>query len=257
MNNAPPPMKIKFTILSFFAIILMLASCKQHEIIRYSRATVFKKKPIKERIAEYDIYVHDDAGKTYRVSEPEIVDDNLIGTPLEIADSVITGDSLNDMHLYLNESETIDLSGGAKQAFTNQNVRYVNMRGKSKNASAGIAIGLLIALLLIPIGLVVALFVAIFNSGSGSGGSGSGCYVATMSYGSYDAPQVLILREFRDRFLQKFGAGRAFIAWYYRNSPSFVAKHRNKKWLHSTLRLPLNGLVFVLKPFYSGKNAKK
>ena len=95
------------------------------------------------------------------------------------------------------------------------------------------------------------------SGGSDSGGSDfGGCYIATMSYGSYDAPQVLILREFRDRFLNRFGAGRSFIAWYYRTSPNFVEKHRSKKWLHSIIRVPLTGFVVFLKLFYSGDRAK-
>ena len=164
----------------------------------------------------------------------------------------------------IEEEETTE----EKQEFTNENVRYVNMRDKSKSTKNAVAFGTLLVFLIIPVVLIVGLVIAISNSGGSnsessnsgspnSGESNSGCYIATMSYGSYDAPQVLVLREFRDRFLQKFGAGRAFIAWYYKNSPSFVQKHKNKKWLHAVLRLPLNAFVFVLTPIYSGRNAKK
>ena len=71
-----------------------------------------------------------------------------------------------------------------------------------------------------------------------------------MTYGSYEAPQVLTLRSFRDRFLQKSMAGRAFIRWYYKNSPGFVAKHESKQWLHAVLRVGLNGFVAFLRLFY-------
>ena len=247
----------------FFILIslLLLASCKNYDTIRYSRANVFKKKPVAERIEEYDIFVHDDSGNTFKVKEPEILEGDLVGKTVQIADSTITGDTLNDMHLYLNESEVINPSYAGTQKFSNENVRYVNMRGASKSSKNKIALGVLIALLLIPVTLIVGAIVLASTSDSDSDSQGSdsnsGCYIATMSYGSYDAPQVLVLREFRDRFLQKFGAGRAFIAWYYRNSPSFVQKHKDKKWLHSALRLPLNTLVFILTPIYSGRNAEK
>lgn len=30
-----------------------------------------------------------------------------------------------------------------------------------------------------------------------------GCYIATMVYGNYDHPQVMVLRDFRDSYLAK------------------------------------------------------
>lgn len=47
----------------------------------------------------------------------------------------------------------------------------------------------------------------------------SKCYIATAVYGSYDAPQVLVLRRFRDEVLSKCLPGRAFIRIYYALSP--------------------------------------
>lgn len=44
------------------------------------------------------------------------------------------------------------------------------------------------------------------------------CIVATASYGSYQEPAVMLLRRFRDEFLNKFPAGRAFVRFYYSNS---------------------------------------
>ena len=37
-----------------------------------------------------------------------------------------------------------------------------------------------------------------------------GCYIATCVYGSYDCPEVLILRQFRDERLKQNAAGRQF-----------------------------------------------
>src|SRR5262249_24369508 len=47
----------------------------------------------------------------------------------------------------------------------------------------------------------------------------SGCFVATACYGDYSHPAVIVLRRFRDECLQANSAGRAFIGWYYHNSP--------------------------------------
>ncbi len=49
-----------------------------------------------------------------------------------------------------------------------------------------------------------------------------GCYIATCVYGSYDCPQVRVLRRFRDLRLAKNPFGRAFIRLYYAVSPTVV-----------------------------------
>lgn len=46
-----------------------------------------------------------------------------------------------------------------------------------------------------------------------------GCYIATAVYGSYDASEVLALRDFRDNTLAKHLLGRIFIKVYYTLSP--------------------------------------
>lgn len=51
-----------------------------------------------------------------------------------------------------------------------------------------------------------------------------GCYIATAVYGSYDAPPVLTLRDFRDRRLATTPMGRGFIRIYYAASPT-LARH--------------------------------
>ena len=42
-----------------------------------------------------------------------------------------------------------------------------------------------------------------------------GCFVATAIYGSSSAPEVIALRTFRDLYLSRSNAGRAFIRAYY------------------------------------------
>ncbi len=49
-----------------------------------------------------------------------------------------------------------------------------------------------------------------------------GCYVATSVYGSYDCPQVWVLRRFRDDVLALTWYGRLFIYLYYAISPTIV-----------------------------------
>ncbi len=56
-----------------------------------------------------------------------------------------------------------------------------------------------------------------------------GCYIATSIYGSYDCPEVWILRRFRDNTLNNYLLGKCFIKTYYTISPSLV------KWFGSSL----------------------
>ena len=50
----------------------------------------------------------------------------------------------------------------------------------------------------------------------------NGCYIATCVYGSYDCPQVWVLRRFRDNTLADTQIGRTLIRIYYGVSPILV-----------------------------------
>lgn len=70
-----------------------------------------------------------------------------------------------------------------------------------------------------------------------------GCYVATSVYGSYDCPQVWVLRRFRDNYLDKHWAGRRFIDAYYAVSPKAVALFGKRRWFNSFFKKRLDKLV--------------
>lgn len=74
-----------------------------------------------------------------------------------------------------------------------------------------------------------------------------GCYIATMAYGSYDHPQVLELRKFRDEVLAHSRAGRIFIAAYYKISPKLVSVLKNKPEINSAIRTLLNHFTGMIK----------
>ena len=63
----------------------------------------------------------------------------------------------------------------------------------------------------------------------------SGCYIATAVYGSYDAPEVWVLRHYRDYSLRKTKPGRSFIKAYYAISPKIA------DWLKDAK--PFNAIV--------------
>lgn len=74
-----------------------------------------------------------------------------------------------------------------------------------------------------------------------------GCYIATCVYGSYDCPEVWILRRFRDYTLDKTWYGKFFIALYYICSPTIVNMFGNKEWFRSFCRKRLDIMVSDLK----------
>lgn len=70
-----------------------------------------------------------------------------------------------------------------------------------------------------------------------------GCYIATAVYGSYDAPQVLTLRRYRDETLAKSVLGRWFIRVYYRLSPPIAKLLKKAKHINAFVRSILNRWV--------------
>ena len=70
-----------------------------------------------------------------------------------------------------------------------------------------------------------------------------GCYIATAVYGSYDAPEVIVLRRFRDESLKKSALGRAFIRAYYKFSPSVAERLKNAKRTNAFVRSILDKWV--------------
>lgn len=71
----------------------------------------------------------------------------------------------------------------------------------------------------------------------------SGCYIATCVYGSYDCPQVWILRRFRDSILASTWYGKAFIRAYYAVSPTLVKWFGKTNWFKNMWRPTLDRTV--------------
>ncbi len=79
-----------------------------------------------------------------------------------------------------------------------------------------------------------------------SGGGGGGCFIATAAYGSSLAPQVILLRTFRDRHLMTTSIGHAFVRWYYRTSPPVAEWVRQTPTLRALIRWSLWPVVAVV-----------
>jgi tetratricopeptide (TPR) repeat protein len=77
-------------------------------------------------------------------------------------------------------------------------------------------------------------------------GTSNFCYIATAIYGSYDAPQVLILRKYRDNVLLHSALGRIFVKFYYRFSPLIVKYIGNNNITNHVVKQLLNKIVKIL-----------
>ena len=73
------------------------------------------------------------------------------------------------------------------------------------------------------------------------------CFVATAVFGYPHAPEVIYLRQFRDRVLKQHPWGRRFTFYYYRFSPSVAQKLAHRPGLRRMARRGLQFLVFLLK----------
>lgn len=77
--------------------------------------------------------------------------------------------------------------------------------------------------------------------------STGGCYVATCVYGSYDCPEVWVLRRFRDEQLAESVCGRAFIEIYYAVSPTIVKWFGSTEWFKKFWRVWLDKMASRLR----------
>ena len=67
-------------------------------------------------------------------------------------------------------------------------------------------------------------------------GKTSGCFVATACYGNYDAPEVIVLRNYRDEKLLKTFSGKLFVSFYYSVSPFFAKQILKSDFLKKAIR---------------------
>ncbi|WP_316836668.1 CFI-box-CTERM domain-containing protein [Pedobacter nutrimenti] len=71
----------------------------------------------------------------------------------------------------------------------------------------------------------------------------TGCFIATVCYGNYDAVEVRVLRRYRDEKLMPFLAGRLFVRFYYFISPTLAKQldksERSKIWVKTNLLAPV------------------
>jgi len=91
------------------------------------------------------------------------------------------------------------------------------------------------------------------TGGGGGGGNSGGCFIATATYGDYNSPEVLFLRNFRDQSLTQTIWGRTFIRTYYAVSPPLARTIARSDTLREIVRrLFLKPLITLLTSERSG-----
>jgi hypothetical protein len=102
------------------------------------------------------------------------------------------------------------------------------------------------------------------TSGTSTSPSGAApaCLIATATYGSEVAPEVQLLRNFRDNSLMKTKSGSNFMlvfnAWYYSFSPG-VAAYLNTHWVERIVMkgvlYPLVGILYLTSNLFSATSS--
>lgn len=84
------------------------------------------------------------------------------------------------------------------------------------------------------------------NSNSSTQKRSEGCYIATMVYGDYDHPQVVVLRRFRDNRLLTNLPGQVFVKLYYLISPKLVKILHNHQYINKGIRKILDRFISMV-----------
>jgi len=87
--------------------------------------------------------------------------------------------------------------------------------------------------------------------------SSGGCYIATAVYGSYDAAEVLVLRQFRDECLNTTAPGRTLVRIYYALSPRVAGAFRDRPSVNRTAKRVLDRIVRRLQARYPVQEHKR
>lgn len=266
-------MKIQTPLIKSLLILFvgsLLVSCNPYRYKTFSNDALYEQRRKAGAWQKYVVLVHEPANDTtYKLVNTVFSNDTIYGTPkpLDAIDTVAYSNKTKKevrkrMYLELNEGVTlINLRSDTTVELPKRQVNKVHMYAKKKRGALGIigtVLLFIVALLLVLILILIAAIASADSSGAtssssntgggGGGGNSSGsCYIATMVYGSYESPEVMELRRFRDQVLLRHKWGRAFVSWYYSNSPAFVARWKDSDLVNRFVRGMLTPLVWIVK----------
>jgi len=85
-----------------------------------------------------------------------------------------------------------------------------------------------------------------YSNENNDGWYDDGCFIVASANGSYLAPHVVTLRDFRDRHLLTNPFGKWFVAFYYRHSPPIADYIREREMLKAIVRSLLAVVVYSI-----------
>lgn len=251
-------MKIRYL---FFFLLLFIGSCAvyNYKSTYHPPSILFDETDLSRNSKAWDFYLHDGYGRSHKVDSISI-DSSSINTILEAPVPIDLPEILRpsedtrkkEVHVFVKklnldtntpvEFEAIDIEkvimySNPQSQVEPQVENQSNLKSAGKTALK--VLGIIVGVLGVVILLVYLAIQSFLNS--------LGCYIATMAYGSYDAPEVLVLRRFRDEKLSKTFLGRVFVANYYAFSPLLVKFVKKTGIAEKFIRKKLDGFVNRLK----------
>lgn len=201
----------------------------------------------------YDVYVYDSEGNTY-VGSKNLIKDTLLTTKLKKHKSLELPDTIVLMHqrpftkaLHIHLKDSVQIEAGEVEIAPSdiQEMDYYEEIELTRGEKAGRWGGTLVLAIIAGFAFA-ALLVWLAITGIEEM-LGINCYVATMAYGDIHAPEVQLLRKYRDEKLRHHWLGIWFMRFYYRTSPLFVFLAKDMGWLNRLIRKGLDRYVNYLK----------
>ena len=248
----------------FFFLLLFIGSCSvyNYKSTYHPPSILFDETDLSRNSEAWDFYLHDGYGRSHKVDSISI-DSSSINTILEAPVPIDLPEILRpsedarkkEVHVFVKklnldtntpvEFEPIDIEKVMMYSNPHSQVepQVENQRAPEsieKNESkAALKVALIVVGAIVFGGMLIGLvFRALIRNA---------CYISTMAYGSYDAPEVLVLRRFRDEKLSKTFFGRVFIGNYYAFSPLLVKFVKKTGIAEKFIRKKLDGFVNRLK----------
>lgn len=227
-----------------------LAGCIAYNKMWVGPSTVFEDEGFRDNISEKEVFMHNSKGERYKARSVEINDSMISATFSKLEDTSEVLDVLgrtdlqkrHEVHFYLLDSIGLE---GDRPAIHKDQIKEIavyrngqsNYRSEKTIEEKETTIRSFFIALTVIISVSVIGLLLLINSTINS------CYIATMVYGSYEAPEVMTLRNFRDEVLKKYFFGRLFIGLYYLTSPSVVSLTKNSPRINGFFKKRLDKFV--------------